>query len=104
MACSTSSSLHDESIVNPFKRDHTKGYLGLREQFPLQVKGAPWSTTVYNEVSKVISFFFKLKRFWFQQIEGRIYLDKTEVSSCGNKHDRQLVETMTDYSIKQICD
>lgn len=47
MACSPSSSLHDESIVTPFKGDHTDGSLGPRGDFPLKVESAHSAPTVY---------------------------------------------------------
>lgn len=59
MACSTSSSLHDESIVNPFKRDHTKGYLGLRETFHCKLNvhtGQPLCILKYLKSLALLSY------------------------------------------------
>lgn len=79
MARSASSSLHDESFVNPFKRGTTQRFtFRLREDFPLAVKSAHWSTSVCVQMSKVSSFVRFAEALIGQRLEPRIYLDKTE--------------------------
>lgn len=87
MARSASSSLHDESFVNPFKRGTTQRFtFRLREDFP------HWSTSVCVQMSKVSSFVRFAEALIGQRLEPRIYLDKTEAVEINVVNHRVMSE------------